>query len=171
MELAAPTEADIVRIFGVTPRDLNMRKVTVNSERGKNLCVYPMRLEEFPMESLGSTRRLRFGYKVGVLHGEEFLAGALQLTPEQGATWMDYLSKEHTGRWDKEIKPTAQHPLPNFSQLMAQAEDLQSERQQLAGVYEDAQDHDSEDNRSRSDDAAAPIRDGGSGPMISAVAG
>ena len=167
MELAAPTEGDIVRLFNATPRDLGMTiKMTVTNEKGKALVVYPMRLEDFPVETLGSTRRLRFSYKTSVLHGEEFLNGTLQLAPEQGATWMDYLGKQQVGKWEKDIKMTAQRSLPDFVSINSKAEDLQSERQHVAGVYERSDEGDADGS-----EAEAAGSEAGASPTVAGAGG
>ena len=57
MELAAPTEREVVRLFGVPPSDLSashLRKTEIKGEKGQNLTVWPMRLDGMTPEEQGA---------------------------------------------------------------------------------------------------------------------
>ena len=87
----APTEAEVLNLFGVTHSQLDMKGVTMQSEENTSLQVYPMDMTGMPASRVGSIRRMNMSHRVRVAHDELFLRPSQQIAESQGETWKDYL--------------------------------------------------------------------------------
>ena len=142
MELGAPTEKDIIRILGVTPADLNLKKTDCKAENGKTITVYPVSLSGIPMEHWACIRKMRLSSKVEVLQNELFVSPQTQISRDQPASWLDHLT-DHLVKGREKKFP--RKDLLSWSHISRTALTLRKQRQAEAGALEDGSDSSSGD--------------------------
>ena len=164
MELGAPTEADVIRLFSLTPADLDLKKVTLVAEEGQKLTVFPVDLHGVPEGELASIRRLRYGAKVMIAHEEQFLDSDWQVDKEQGKTWKDYLVAKLVSEHKEDFPSRRAHKLgmKSWSDLVAKADGIHKERGGLQDLEEEFDEEDDQSRAEGGDDETAA--DGGQGP-------
>ena len=139
-EMGAPTENDIVRIFGVPPSDLDLAPVTLQGEDMTSVQVYLVYLDGIPESQLASMRRLKLSCAVKVLHDENYLTPETQVMGDQGSLWLNFLggsmmSKRSDFMKDKTKKKTKIPP--TWEKLVARSRELLATRRQtIASKYE-----------------------------------
>ena len=134
IEIAAPTEKDIVRLLGVTPADLGLKKVDLVGEKGVTMTIFPMSLHGIPMKHWVSIRKLRLSSQVRVSRDEMFVTGQNQIAQEQPANWLNHLVGTMVDDREKKWKLPKLHDLTTWESANSAAQKLRQERQAVAGV-------------------------------------
>ena len=139
-ELGAPTESEVLRLFGVGHRQLGLDPMQCTSEDNQTLSVFPISLHGIPLQKLAGIRRLRLISRVFVSRGEHFVWPASQIAEQQGETWLNFLSTQLTQkrRTDMSSKKKGPLNLKTYEDLHAKAMELQGVLSaQQAQMYED----------------------------------
>lgn len=156
--MGAPTENDIVRIFGVPPADLDLVPVTLQGEDMTTVQVYLVYLDGIPASQLASVRRLKLSCAVKVLHDENFLTPQTQVMGDQGPAWLNFLGgsmmskrsdfmKDKTKKKSK-VPPTWEKLVARSRELLASRRQTISTKYEAATVQDDSGVQESEDSQS-----------------------
>lgn len=171
-EVGAPTEQDVLRIFGVTWEELGLHPVTLRGEEGANIVIYPIYLDGITHASYASIRKLKIACKVGVVHDEAFLTPQNQVMMEQGSSWLNHLNDTQVTKRGELLKEAGKKKnskvvMSNWEALEAKAAQILATRvasmQQTYEQTKEESEKDKEEEEDDDEDAESNIRDHGYG--------
>ena len=120
-EVGAPTEVEVLRLFGVSAAQLALKKLEVVSEDNATLAVFPIDLYGLPAHKVGSMRKLRMSSAVAIAHEEHFVVPSEQLTDDQGQKWLRYLQSQHVSKRNSQVVFKGQHAAQTYEALHARS--------------------------------------------------